>query len=50
MDRIGDREEADSGAAVADQGSPAAAEAARYELIDYKTSRPKTVEQLRDDV
>jgi RecB family exonuclease len=22
----------------------------RYELIDYKTSRPKTVEQLRDDV
>ena len=23
---------------------------ARYELIDYKTSRPKTAEQLRDDV
>jgi RecB family exonuclease len=28
----------------------AGAEDAEYELIDYKTSRPKTVEQLADDV
>ena len=28
----------------------APAETAEYELIDYKTSRPKTAEQLRDDV
>jgi DNA helicase-2/ATP-dependent DNA helicase PcrA len=28
----------------------AGADDAEYELIDYKTSRPKTVEQLRDDV
>jgi DNA helicase II / ATP-dependent DNA helicase PcrA len=28
----------------------AAAEDAEYELIDYKTSRPKTAEQLKDDV
>jgi len=27
-----------------------ASEDAEYELIDYKTSRPKTAEQLRDDV
>jgi DNA helicase II / ATP-dependent DNA helicase PcrA len=26
------------------------AEAGGYELIDYKTSRPKTADQLRDDV
>jgi DNA helicase II / ATP-dependent DNA helicase PcrA len=30
--------------------SPPAARDATYELIDYKTSRPKTAEQLRDDV
>ncbi len=28
----------------------AGADDAEYELIDYKTSRPKTVEQLKDDV
>jgi CRISPR/Cas system-associated exonuclease Cas4 (RecB family) len=29
---------------------PAAAGDVEYELIDYKTSRPKTAEQLRDDI
>ncbi|HXM87244.1 MAG TPA: PD-(D/E)XK nuclease family protein, partial [Solirubrobacteraceae bacterium] len=31
-------------------GGDAGADAAEYELIDYKTSRPKTAEQLQDDV
>jgi CRISPR/Cas system-associated exonuclease Cas4 (RecB family) len=33
-------------ATVGDEGLPGAA----YELIDYKTSRPKTAEQLSDDI
>jgi DNA helicase-2/ATP-dependent DNA helicase PcrA len=35
---------------TADQGEPVDGAGARYELIDYKTSRPKSAEQLRDDV
>ena len=38
----------DAGAGGDGGGAPAAG--AKYELIDYKTSRPKTAEQLRDDI
>jgi len=37
-----------AGADVAGAGQTGGGE--RYELIDYKTSRPKTAEQLRDDI
>lgn len=58
VDRVGARPAANGGgkpAGVVTPGvmPPAAvvAEAgAQYELIDYKTSRPKTAEQLRDDI
>jgi len=46
VDRIG---VTDSRAGNADGGGAAVADAL-YELIDYKTSRPKTVEQLKDDI
>lgn len=54
VDRIGGKRGgaeggADRGAAVSSLG-PAAEAGAQYELIDYKTSRPKTAEQLRDDI
>jgi CRISPR/Cas system-associated exonuclease Cas4 (RecB family) len=44
VDRIGGVEP------TANQGKPVDGAGARYELIDYKTSRPKSAEQLRDDV
>jgi DNA helicase-2/ATP-dependent DNA helicase PcrA len=52
IDRLGG---AGGAAAAADAGGRAAegADAAadvQYELIDYKTSRPKSAEQLRDDI
>jgi CRISPR/Cas system-associated exonuclease Cas4 (RecB family) len=42
----------DAGTGVGAVGAEEAAGAreAEYELIDYKTSRPKTAEQLRDDI
>jgi DNA helicase-2/ATP-dependent DNA helicase PcrA len=43
VDRVGD------GDGAAGAGGAAAGEGA-YELIDYKTSRPRTAEQLRDDI
>ena len=55
VDRV-DRIEAGEGgraAAIEDAGRDrggAPAAGAEYELIDYKTSRPKTAEQLRDDI
>jgi DNA helicase-2/ATP-dependent DNA helicase PcrA len=39
---------ASAGVGVA--GADRTGEVERYELIDYKTSRPKTAEQLRDDI
>jgi DNA helicase-2/ATP-dependent DNA helicase PcrA len=49
VDRV-DRVGAAAGA-VAGGGAAGGAEATdEYELIDYKTSRPKTAEQLRDDI
>ena len=44
VDRVG------GGDRVAGRGAAGAAANAEYELIDYKTSRPKTAEQLRDDI
>ncbi|MGO9321720.1 MAG: PD-(D/E)XK nuclease family protein [Solirubrobacteraceae bacterium] len=44
VDRVG------RGDRVAGGGAAGAAANAEYELIDYKTSRPKTAEQLRDDI
>jgi CRISPR/Cas system-associated exonuclease Cas4 (RecB family) len=51
VDRV-DRVAGEQGsAAVVGRDDRAGAETgAKYELIDYKTSRPKTAEQLRDDV
>jgi CRISPR/Cas system-associated exonuclease Cas4 (RecB family) len=37
-------------APAGDEGAEGAVAVAEYELIDYKTSRPKTAEQLRDDI
>jgi DNA helicase-2/ATP-dependent DNA helicase PcrA len=39
-----------AGTDVAAAGQAGGASGERYELIDYKTSRPRTAEQLRDDV
>jgi DNA helicase-2/ATP-dependent DNA helicase PcrA len=45
VDRIGA-----AAGAVAGGGGDADRAGVEYELIDYKTSRPKTAEQLRDDI
>jgi DNA helicase-2/ATP-dependent DNA helicase PcrA len=45
VDRVGGQRERADGAENA-----AGVEQAEYELIDYKTSRPKTAEQLREDI
>jgi CRISPR/Cas system-associated exonuclease Cas4 (RecB family) len=37
-------------APAGNEGAEGAVAVAEYELIDYKTSRPKTAEQLRDDI
>jgi DNA helicase II / ATP-dependent DNA helicase PcrA len=45
-----DRVDRLAGAPQGDEGGEATSGGERYELIDYKTSRPRTPEQLRDDV
>jgi CRISPR/Cas system-associated exonuclease Cas4 (RecB family) len=55
VDRVGVGDQlgggADGGAGGADSGAGVTGGGGvEYELIDYKTSRPKTAEQLRDDI
>jgi CRISPR/Cas system-associated exonuclease Cas4 (RecB family) len=57
VDRLGDgRAGTGAGSAArvrgggAGEDSGAGGDSVEYELIDYKTSRPKTAEQLRDDI
>jgi len=57
VDRIpnGSRQHADSHGSRGDgdprgNGGQSAGASERYELIDYKTSRPRTAEQLQDDI
>jgi DNA helicase II / ATP-dependent DNA helicase PcrA len=50
VDRLGGGQQpVDGGEPAGAVGEPAEA-SAEYELIDYKTSRPKSAEQLRDDI
>jgi CRISPR/Cas system-associated exonuclease Cas4 (RecB family) len=50
VDRVGGGDRVAGGEQIAGRGRVAAGGDAEYELIDYKTSRPKTAEQLRDDI
>jgi DNA helicase-2/ATP-dependent DNA helicase PcrA len=53
VDRVavrGDGSPVGADAGAGGDGSGAAVGDLEYELIDYKTSRPKTAEQLRDDI
>jgi CRISPR/Cas system-associated exonuclease Cas4 (RecB family) len=47
VDRVGG---VGGGGAIGGDGDEGGHAGAEYELIDYKTSRPKTAEQLRDDI
>jgi CRISPR/Cas system-associated exonuclease Cas4 (RecB family) len=50
VDRLGREDRAAGGDGGAGNDSAFSGRGAEYELIDYKTSRPKTTEQLRDDI
>jgi DNA helicase-2/ATP-dependent DNA helicase PcrA len=50
VDRLAPARAAGVGSTVSAAGAAGASREPEYELIDYKTSRPKTAEQLRDDI